>query len=57
MTSKKFEYCPTCGIAENPECNKCGQIFWHREMGAKLDGGGQTGVVNNLCPKCAKDKK
>jgi hypothetical protein len=56
MAKEKFEYCQTCGVAENPECTKCGKVFWHREMGAYLNGGNGSGVVKHLCPKCAKGK-
>jgi len=56
MAKEEFEYCQTCGIAENPECTKCGKVFWHRAMGAYLNGGNGSGVVKHLCPKCAKGK-
>ena len=56
MDKETFPYCPTCGVAESPQCTNCGNTFWHREMGATINAGGKSGVAKHLCPKCAKSK-
>ena len=57
MSKEKFEYCSTCGVAENPQCTNCGKSFWHREMGAYINAGGNSGVAKHLCSKCAGYKR